>query len=54
MKKIKVSWTSTDAVNVRGQDVIEVADDATEDEIEEAARDVAFEHLDWWYEEADE
>lgn len=30
----------------------EVDDDATEEQIEEAARDAAFEYIDWWWEEA--
>ncbi len=36
------------------EDVFSVEDDATEEEIEETAREYAFGEIDWGYEEVDE
>ena len=49
MKKIKV-WWDTDFVGSDGFDEIEVEDNATDDEIEEIAKDVAFNHFSWGWE----
>lgn len=54
MKKIRVWWESNDACNVGGKEVIEVNDDATENEIEEAVKETVFGHFGWGYKEVDE
>ncbi len=47
-------FTGTIRTNKQGSDChfdFEVADDATEKEIDEIARECAFEFIDYWYEE---
>lgn len=50
--KIKVGC-AMDLVGCQQEEIIELLDDLTEEEIEEAAREAAFEHFDWWYERVD-
>ena len=51
MKKIKV-WLNTGFAGANYEDEFEVEDDATNEEIEEEARDLAFNRIDWgWSEE---
>lgn len=51
--KIKVR-VSTHLVNSETYQIIEVDDDAAEDEIEEAAREAMFEQINWNWEIVDE
>lgn len=53
MKKITVT-THTGFPGCVHVDEIEVEDDATEEEIEEACKEVAFERIEWYYEEEEE
>ncbi len=43
-------WISTSKTGSECGGEFEIEDDATEREIEEAAKDAAFEYLDWGYE----
>lgn len=49
MARYKV-WIHTNKVGSECTDEIEIEDDATEKEVEEAAKDAAFNHLDWGFE----
>lgn len=45
------------STNLVGSDCsfeFEVEDDATEEEIEEIAREAAFDYIDWWYDEVND
>jgi len=53
MKKYRV-WLSTGYAGQIDEDVIEISDDATPEEIEEQCKDVAFQSIDWGYEEVEE
>ena len=48
MKKITV-YIETACVGSRCEDEFEVDDDATEEEIEETAKEIAFDMLNWGY-----
>jgi hypothetical protein len=48
-----IVYASTNKVGSECTDEIEVDDDATEEEIEEAARDVAFNMIEWGWKPAD-
>lgn len=45
-------YIKTDKVGSRCEFEFEVEDDASEEEIDEVARDVAFDRIEWFYEEA--
>lgn len=45
---------TTDVVGASCEFEFEVEDDATEQEIEETAKETAFNLVDWWYEEVKE
>ena len=47
--KIKVG-VSMGLSGCKIEDVIEVEDNATAEEVEEAAREWTFNHIEWWYE----
>ncbi len=47
-KKIKI-YASTGKVGSKIEDVIEIEDDTTEEEIEEMAKDWLFNTIDWGY-----
>lgn len=49
MKQVKVGC-SMGLSGCRKEDVLELEDDATDDEIEQAAREWAFGNFEWWYE----
>jgi hypothetical protein len=53
MKKYRV-WLNTGFAGVNNEDVIEIEDDATPEEIEEQCKDLAFNDIDWGYEEIEE
>lgn len=46
--KVKVGC-SMDLQGARIEDVIDVPDDLTEDQINDEVREWVFEHLEWWY-----
>ena len=50
MKKIKVS-IKTLYTGSLCEDCIEVEDNLTDDEIEEIAKEAAFNMIEWWYDE---
>ena len=52
MARYKV-WISTNKVGSKCQDEIEIEDGASEQEIEQEAREAAFQYLDWGYERID-
>lgn len=54
MKKIGIWYESFDDYSLDGYEAIEVPVDATDTEIEKAARETVLEHLSWGYEEVDE
>jgi len=48
--KIKIDvWSSPQLAGVEWQDAIELPANATQTEIEKAAKEVAFEHFEWGY-----
>lgn len=51
--KIKVWIQSPDNASFSEDDIIEVPDTISDDELEEAARETAFNHIDWGYEGVD-
>ena len=51
MKKIGIWYESFDDYSFDGYETIEVPVDATDAEIEKAAKETVFEHLNWGYEE---
>ena len=53
MKKYRV-WLETGYAGMRNEDVIEIEDNATPEEIDEQCRDFAFNDVDWGYEELKE
>lgn len=53
MKKYRV-WLSTGYAGQADEEEIEIEDDATPEEIEEQCKDVAFQTIDWGYEEVAE
>ena len=53
MKKYRV-WLNTGFAGVNNEDVIEIDDDATPEEIDEQCRDYAFNDIDWGYEEIED
>ncbi|PTQ84762.1 hypothetical protein C8U37_107130 [Trichococcus patagoniensis] len=50
MKKFRV-WLHTGYAGQLIEDEIEISDDATPEDIEEQCKDVAFQTVDWGYEE---
>ncbi|AFU63171.1 hypothetical protein 8014-B2_00104 [Lactobacillus phage ATCC 8014-B2] len=42
-------WSSCSDVNAEWHDIIEIPDNATEKEIESAARETAHQHFEWGY-----
>ncbi|MCD7138953.1 hypothetical protein LTY59_06925 [Limosilactobacillus balticus] len=48
--KIRVWIQSPDNVSFNEDDIIEVPDNISDDDLEEAAREIAFDHIDWGYE----
>lgn len=42
-------WSSCSDVNAEWHDIIEITDNATEKEIEAAARETAHQHFEWGY-----
>lgn len=48
MKKYRI-WLESDAAGVRFEDIIEIPEDATNDEIDEICKDAAFNWIDWGY-----
>lgn len=48
--KIRVWIHSPDNVSFNEDDIIEVPDNISDDDLEEAAREIAFDHIDWGYE----
>lgn len=48
--KIRVWIQSPDNVSFNEDDIIEVPDNISDDDLEEAARKIAFDHIDWGYE----
>lgn len=48
--KIRVWIQSPDNVSFNKDDIIEVPDNISDDDLEEAAREIAFDHIDWGYE----
>ncbi|VTX54237.1 Uncharacterised protein [Limosilactobacillus oris] len=53
MMKIKVWIQSPDNVSFNESDIIEVPDNISDDELEEVARETAFNHIDWGCERVD-
>lgn len=51
--KIKVWIQSPDNASFNESDIIEVPDNISDDELEEVARETAFNHIDWGYERVD-
>ncbi|WP_204780399.1 hypothetical protein [Limosilactobacillus oris] len=51
--KIKVWIQSPDNVSFNESDIIEVPDNISDDELEEVARETAFNHIDWGCERVD-
>lgn len=52
MKKIKV-WLNTGFAGCVHENEFEVDDDATEEEIEEMAKEIAFNDIDWGWSESE-
>ena len=48
-KKVRV-WAATDIVGSQCEDIIEFEDDASKEEIESEARQIAFNFIDWGFE----
>ena len=53
MMKIKVWIQSPDNASFNESDIIEVPDCISDDDLEETAREVALEHIEWGYERCD-
>lgn len=51
--KIRVWIQSPDNASFNEDDIIEVPDNISDDELEETARETAFDHIDWGYERVD-
>ena len=51
--KIRVWIQSPDNTSFNEDDIIEVPDNISNDDLEEAARETAFEHINWGYERVD-
>lgn len=51
--KIRVWIQSPDDVSFDEDDIIEVPDNISNDELEKTAREVALEHIEWGYERVD-
>ena len=51
--KIKVWIQSPDNASCNESDIIEVPDRISDDDLEETAREVALEHIEWGYERCD-
>ena len=51
--KIRVWIQSPDNVSFNEDDIIEVPDNISNDELEKTAREVALEHIEWGYERVD-
>lgn len=51
--KIRVWIQSPDNTSFNENDIIEVPDNISDDDLEEAARETAFDHIDWGYERVD-
>lgn len=51
--KIRVWIQSPDNVSFNEDDIIEVPDDISDDELAKVARETAFDHIDWGYERVD-
>ncbi|MBB1099987.1 hypothetical protein H5R88_07740 [Limosilactobacillus sp. WF-MT5-A] len=51
--KIRVWIQSPDNASFNEDDIIEVPDNISDDELEETAQETAFEHIDWGYERVD-
>lgn len=51
--KIRVWIQSSDNASFNEDDIIEVPDNISDDELEGTARETAFEHIDWGYERVD-
>jgi hypothetical protein len=49
--KIRVWIQSPDNVSFNEDDIIEAPDNISDDELEKTARETAFDHIDWGYEE---
>lgn len=50
MRKFRI-WLEPDIAGARFEDEVEVEDDATPKEIEDACKEIAFNNFDWGYEE---
>ena len=53
LMKIRVWIQSPNNASFNEDDIIEVPDNISDDELEETARETAFEHIDWGYERVD-
>lgn len=53
MRKFMV-WLNTGYVGCNIEELVELPDDSTDDEIEEACKDEAFQSIDWGYVEVTE
>ena len=51
--KIRVWIQSPNNASFNEDDIIEVPNNISDDDLEEAARETAFEHIDWGYERVD-
>lgn len=51
--KIKVWIQSSENASFEATDIIEVPDSISDDDLEETAREVALEHIEWGYERCD-
>lgn len=51
--KIKAWIQSPDNASFNESDIIEVPDNISDDELEEVAREIVFNHIDWGYERVD-
>ncbi len=45
--KVRVWWSSVDAASVHGEEIIEVSDNATEQEIESDIKETAMQHFEF-------
>ena len=51
--KIRVWIQSPDNASFNEDEIIEVPDNISDDDLEEAAQEIAFDHIDWGYERVD-
>ena len=51
--KIRVWISSPENASFEASDIIDVPDGVSYDELEETARETAFDHIDWGYERVD-